>query len=73
MQASKNGYTEIVQALLAAFGIDVNYANVSIYLLTPSRVGVVGEGGGCLPNLILHSNPRTNFLSPLNLENVPHH
>ena len=49
-RASENGYTEIVQALLAAPGIDVNHANVSIYPLTPSQSHVVvrSEGGGDL-------------------------
>ena len=64
MEASAGGHTEIVQALLTTPGIDVNHANVSIYLLTPSRVVVVGEGGGCLPNLILPPNACTNVLSP---------
>ena len=35
----ENGHPEIVQALLAA-GIDVDHANVSIYLLTPSHIAV---------------------------------
>ena len=41
IMASQGDRTEIVQALLAAAGIDVNHANVSIYSLTPSHV-VVG-------------------------------
>ena len=69
--AAAGGHTEIVQALLTTPGIDVNHANVSIYLLTLSRVVVVGEGGGCLPNLILHFNACTDVLSPP--YNVPQH
>ena len=38
MLASDKGRTEIVQALLAAPGIDVNHANVSISPLTPSHL-----------------------------------
>ena len=60
MLASKNGHTEIAQALLAAADINVNHANVSIYPLTPSHVVVGGEGGGGLPPLPPHPNPRTN-------------
>ena len=74
MLASQNGHTETVPALLAAPGIDVNHVNVSIYPLTPSHVVVRGEGGGRLNSPYPpHSNPRTNVLSPTNLENVPHH
>ena len=51
--ASHNGNTEIAQALLAAAGIDVNHADVSIYPLTPSHVVVGGEAGGGLPPLFL--------------------
>ena len=40
--ASQNGHTEIVLALLAAAGIDVNHANVSIYSLNPSYIVVWG-------------------------------
>ena len=58
--ASGNGHTETVLALLAAVGIDVNHANVSIYPLTPSHVVVGGEGGGGLAPLPPHPNPRTN-------------
>ena len=58
--ASKNGHTKIVLALLAAAGINVNHANVSIYPLTPSHVVVGDEGGGGLPPLPPHPNPRTN-------------
>ena len=39
--ASANGHTEIVQALIAAAGIDVNHAMVNISPLIPSHV-VVG-------------------------------
>ena len=70
---SECGHIEIVQALLTAPGIDINHANVSIYSLTPSHVVVVGSGRGGLPFLLLHPNPCTNVLSPLNLENVSHH
>ena len=40
------GHTETVQALLQAPDINVNQANVSIYLLTPSPVVVWGVGWG---------------------------
>ena len=47
MLASGNGHTEIVLALLAAPGIDVNHAQpVSIYPLTTSHVVVGSEGVG---------------------------
>ena len=74
-RASENGYTEIVQALLAAPGIDVDHATVSIYPLTPSQSHVVvrSEGGGGLPPLIPLPNPRNTDLTPPNLENVPYH
>ena len=74
-EASEYGHIKIVQALLAAPGIDVNHAHVSIYLLTPSQSHVVvrGEGGGALPCPIIHLNPRNTDLSPPNLENVPYH
>ena len=68
LRASSKGHTEQVQALLAAADIDVNHANVSIYPLTPSHAVVEGEGGKGLPPLIPRPNPRTNFLSPLNLK-----
>ena len=58
--ASYNGHTEIVLALVAAVGINVNHADVSIYPLIPSHVVVGGEGGGGLPPLPPHPNPRTN-------------
>ena len=58
--ASMFGHTEIALALLAAVGINVNHADVSIYPLTPSHVVVGGEGGGGLPPLPPHPNPRTN-------------
>ena len=58
--ASQYGHTKIALALLAAVGINVNHANVSIYPLTPSHVVVGGEGGGGLPPLPPHPNPRTN-------------
>ena len=44
MWASHNGHTEAVKALLTASGIDVNHADVSIYPLILSHLGV-GEGG----------------------------
>ena len=44
--ASVNGRTETVLALLAAPGIDVNNADVSIYPLTPYHVVVGDEGEG---------------------------
>ena len=59
--ASGNGHTEIILALLAAAGINVNQAeHVSIYPLTPSHVVVGCEGGGGLPPLPPHPNRRTN-------------
>ena len=54
MLASKNGHTEIVLALLAASGIDVNHANVSIYPLIPTHVVVGGEVVGGLSLLPLN-------------------
>ena len=70
---SHYGTTETMLALLAAPGIDVNHADVSIYPLTPSHIVVERWGWGGLPPLPPHSNPRTNVLSSPNLENVPHH
>ena len=73
--ATVKGHTKIVQALVAAAGIDVNHVNVSIYPLTPSQVVVGCEGGGGLPpSLFLHHNPRNTDLSlPYHLENVRQH
>ena len=45
IRASQYGYPEIVQALLAAAGIDVNHADVSIFPLTTSHV-IVGVSMG---------------------------
>ena len=43
MRASDNGHADAIKILLTAPGIDVNYANVSLHLLTPSRM----QGWGC--------------------------
>ena len=43
MVASQNGHTEAIKLLLAVLGIDVNHADVSLYLLAPSHL-VEGEG-----------------------------
>ena len=66
MQASRNGHTETVKALVAVRGIDVNHVNVSMYPLTPSPSHVVvgGEGGGGLPPLIPHPNPHNDEVPP---------
>ena len=65
MMASQNGHTEIVLALLAAAGIDVNHANVSIYPLTPSYIVVGGEVKGCfLPFPLTLTLVLINVLSP---------
>ena len=64
MWASAKGRTEIVLALLKSIdrsGINVNLANVSIYQLTLSHLVIKGEGGGGLPHLISHPNPRNIF------------
>ena len=59
--ASEKGHTEIIQALLAVAGIDVNHAEkVSIYPLTQSLVVV--RGG--LPHLIPLLNSRNADLTP---------
>ena len=44
MTACDEGYTDCVIALLASPDINVNHADVSIYLLTSSHVVVWGEG-----------------------------
>ena len=44
--ASRNGHTETVHALLTSPGIDVNHIDVSIYSFTTSHVVVGAEGGG---------------------------
>ena len=49
MMTSECGYTEIVQALLTAPGIDTNHANVSIYSLRPLYSSIFGCGEVCLP------------------------
>ena len=51
-QASRGGHTESLKALLAAPGINVNHADVSIYPFTTSYVIVAGEGVGHLLHVI---------------------
>ena len=71
--ASEYGRTKTVQALLAAAGIDVNHANVSIYPLTPSHVVVGGAGyvrcqchKHFFPTLISYIYPNPpSYMSPL--------
>ena len=46
------GFTEVVKVLLQAHNIDVNHADVSIYLLIPSLVVVGGR-----MRVIYTSNP----------------
>ena len=43
MVASMKGHTEVIKLLLAAPGINVNYADVSLYPLTPSYIAVGGR------------------------------
>ena len=50
--ASRFGRTEAIKLLLAAPGIDVNHANVSLYPLTSSHLVLGGGGEGDLPHLI---------------------
>ena len=52
--ASANGRAEAIKLLLTAPGIDVNHADVSLYLLIPSHLvlGGGGEGEGDFPHLI---------------------
>ena len=54
------GHAEAIKLLLTVSGINVNHANVSLYLLSSI---VEGGGEGDLPHLIPHSNPRNDDLS----------
>ena len=58
MYASEKGHTEAIKLLLAAPGIDVNQANVSLYLLTPSHLVVRGRGEG---EHNMYPNPMQNI------------
>ena len=53
--AARQGHTDVVQALLQAPGINVNQADVSIYLLTISPVVVGGKDESHLPPRTLSS------------------
>ena len=63
--ASEEGYTEAIKLLLTVPNIDVNHADVSLYLLTPSHLVVGGRCEGDLPHLITPPNPRNDDLSSL--------
>ena len=65
MYASHNGHIEAIKLLLATPSINVNHANVSLYLLTPSHLALGGGGEGDLPHPIPPSNPRNDDLSSL--------
>ena len=65
MAASSNGHSEAIKALLTTPGINVNQANVSLNLLTPSYL-VRSGGEGDLPHLIPPSHPRNDDLSSTN-------
>ena len=56
--ATVNGHIEAIKLLLAAPGIDVTQANVSLYLLTPPPLAV---GGRCDTHFF-HRNPRNDDL-----------
>ena len=64
--ASWKGHTEIIKLLLAVPGIDVNHADVSLYLLTLSHLVVGDMCEAPLPDLISHPNSRNRDLSPPN-------
>ena len=51
MAAAKKGETEAIKLLLAAPDIDVNHANVSHYLPTPSHLVVGGRYKAPYPSL----------------------
>ena len=67
------GHIEVVQNLLQTPGINVNHADVSIYLLTLSPIVVGGEDEGHLPPQPLSRTLVMMSYYPLNLENIPHH
>ena len=52
MLASEQGHTEAMKLLLNASDIDVNHADVSLYLLIPSHLVLGGRVAGDLPHLI---------------------
>ena len=64
--ASQFGHAEAIKALLTAPDIDVNRANVSLYLLFPPDLGVLNK-----PIYLSHPNLRnvanTFFLSPTHM------
>ena len=66
MTACDEGYTDCVIALLASPDINVNHADVSIYLLTLSHKLVGSEGEGRLPHSphILTPYPHLLFTPP---------
>ena len=70
MAASEYGHTEVTRLLLTAPDIIVNYAKVSLYLLTPSHLvvgggfnGRVGGRGVYLTLSLPLSNPHNDDLS----------
>ena len=73
-EAACYGHIEVVKALLQAPGINVNQANVSVFLLTLSHVVVGRKNKGHLPSLPPHP-PLSVMMSyyPLNLENIQFH
>ena len=66
MKASLNRRTEAIKLLLTAPDINVNLADVSLYLLTPSHLALGGGFITHLPQLIPPSNPRNDDLSSPN-------
>ena len=65
MYAVGKGHTDCVIALLASPDINVNHADVSIYLLTLSHKLVGSEGEGRLPHSPPHFTCSTYSLCPL--------
>ena len=65
--ASEKGHFEIIQALLAAPGIDVNHATVSIYPLIPFHVVVRGGLPHLIPSYLvfLTYHPPTSKMYPI--------
>ena len=63
MYASWSVEIEAIKLLLVVPGINVNHADVSLCLLTPSYLALGGGGEGDLPHFILPSNPRNDDLS----------
>ena len=66
MLISEKGHIEAIKILLTASDLNVNQADVSLYLLTPSPLVVGGRCEAHLPHLIPHSNPRNDDLSSPN-------